>query len=179
MPDIQIRSAVASDLSAILAIDHSCQTEYVWQMDVQHEGALMGAFFREIRLPRSVTVLYPRPLASISELTVHRSKILVAYMGELLAGYIFTDEGINPGTAWVKDLVISPRYRRQGIGTMLVTAVQTWAVQHKNKRVFLETTSKNNPAIQFALKLGYEFCGYNDQYYLTHDIALFFGRFIR
>jgi len=43
----------------------------------------------------------------------------------------------------------------------------------------LEMSSKNNPAIRFAQKLGYEFCGYNDQYYETQDIALFFGRYIR
>jgi hypothetical protein len=30
-----------------------------------------------------------------------------------------------------------------------------------------------------ARKLGYEFCGYNDLYYETQDIALFFGRSIR
>ena len=59
MPEVQIRSAVASDLSALMAIDHSCQTEYVWQMDVHHEEGQMGAIFREIRLPRTVTVSVP------------------------------------------------------------------------------------------------------------------------
>jgi RimJ/RimL family protein N-acetyltransferase len=36
--------------------------------------------------------------------------------------------------------------------------------------------SKNNAAIRLAQKLGYEFCGYNDHYYETQDIAIFFGR---
>jgi RimJ/RimL family protein N-acetyltransferase len=40
-------------------------------------------------------------------------------------------------------------------------------------------SSKNNSAIRLAQKLGFEFCGYNDQYYENKDIALFFGRLIR
>ncbi len=52
MPEVQIRPAVATDIPILMAIDHSCQTDYVWQMDVQHEEGQMGAIFREIRLPR-------------------------------------------------------------------------------------------------------------------------------
>ena len=52
-------------------------------------------------------------------------------------------------------------------------------VERKNHRAMLEMPSKNNPAMRLAQKLGYEFCGYNDQYYETQDIALFFGRSIR
>ena len=36
--------------------------------------------------------------------------------------------------------------------------------------------SKNYPAIHLALNQGYAFCGYNDHYYSTQDIALFFVR---
>jgi RimJ/RimL family protein N-acetyltransferase len=44
--------------------------------------------------------------------------------------------------------------------------------------MLLEMTSKNVPAIRLAQKLGFEFCGYNDAYYETQDIAIFFGRSI-
>ena len=60
MPDVEIRRAVATDISTLMAIDHTCQTDYVWQMDVDREEGQIGAIFREIRLPRSVTVPYPR-----------------------------------------------------------------------------------------------------------------------
>jgi RimJ/RimL family protein N-acetyltransferase len=36
--------------------------------------------------------------------------------------------------------------------------------------------SKNLPAIRLAQKFGYEFCGYNDQYYINQDVALFFAK---
>lgn len=179
MPEVQIRTAVASDLSALMAIDHSCQTEYVWQMEVHHEEGQMGAIFREIRLPRTITVLYPRQVKGLSEAWNRRFGVLVAVIGKQAVGYARTTDSILPHTAWLLDVVVSPRFRRQGIASTLVLAAQSWGVDRKNHRAMLEMPSKNNPAVHLAQKLGYEFCGYNDQYYETQDIALFFGRSIR
>jgi RimJ/RimL family protein N-acetyltransferase len=39
--------------------------------------------------------------------------------------------------------------------------------------------SKNVPAIRLAQKSGFEFCGYNDQYYLNKDVALFFAKVLK
>ena len=179
MPVVQIRPAITTDLSTLMAIDHSCQTDYVWQMDVHHEDGQIGAVFREIRLPRSVSVAYPRPVSSLSESWSHRSGILVASISVQVVGYVRANDMILPQTAWLMDVVVAPRFRRQGVASALVLAAQSWAVQRKNGRSLLEMPSKNNSAIRLAQKLGYEFCGYNDQYYETQDIALFFGRAIR
>jgi len=46
--------------------------------------------------------------------------------------------------------------------------------QRKLKRILLEMQAKNHAAIQLARKLGYEFCGYCDDYFTNHDIAVFF-----
>jgi RimJ/RimL family protein N-acetyltransferase len=58
-------------------------------------------------------------------------------------------------------------------------AVQAWALQRGARRIVLEMQSKNHPYIRLAQKFGYEFCGYNDQYYPTQDVALFFGRALK
>jgi ribosomal protein S18 acetylase RimI-like enzyme len=179
MPEVQIRPAIATDLPSLMAIDHSCQTDYVWQMDVQHDDGQIGALFREIRLPRSVSVPYPRPVSALSESWSRRAGMLVAVIGGQPVGYVRTNDAILPRTAWLMDVVVAPRFRRQGVASTLLLAAQSWAVQRKDRRALLEMSSKNNPAIRLAQKLGYEFCGYNDQYYETQDIALFFGRFIR
>ncbi len=179
MPEIQIRPAIATDLTALMALDHTCQSDYVWQMDIQNQDNQFGAIFREIRLPRVVSVPYPRSVKAISESWSHRSGILVSVNGGQVIGYVRANDAILPHTVWMTDVVVSPRFRRQGVASALLLAAQSWAIQRKNTRAILEMPSKNNPAIQLAKKLGYEFCGYNDQYYESQDITLFFGRSIR
>ena len=179
MPEIQIRRAVATDITILMAIDHSCQTDYVWQMDVQREEGQVGAIFREIRLPRSVSVPYPREVSTLPDSWDRRAGMLVAMIGEQIIGYIRMTDLILPKTVWMTDIVVSPRFRRQGVGTALILSAQSWAMDRKANRALVETPSKNNPMIYLARKLGYEFCGYNDLYYESQDIALFFGRSIR
>jgi GNAT superfamily N-acetyltransferase len=77
------------------------------------------------------------------------------------------------------DIVVTPLFRRQGVGMALILAAQSWAVDRNDNRALLEMPSKNNLMVGLARKLGYEFCGYNDLYYESQDIALFFGRSIR
>src|SRR5512136_476590 len=179
MPEVKIRPAVATDVTVLMKIEHASQTEYVWQMDVQHEEGQLGALFREIRLPHPVAVPYPRSVSVLPDSWNRKAGMLVAMMNEQVVGYIRMSDLIQPRTAWMTDVVVAPRFRRQGIGMALILAAQSWAVDRKNNRALLEMTSKNNPAICLARKLGYEFCGYNDVYYETQDIALFFGRSIR
>ncbi|HVM72668.1 MAG TPA: GNAT family N-acetyltransferase [Anaerolineales bacterium] len=179
MPDVEIRRTVATDIPLLMAIDHTCQTDYVWQMDMQREEGQMGAFFREIRLPHPVKVRYPRSLAVLPDVWNRRSSMLTAMTGGEIVGYIRMSDLILPHTAWITDIVVSPRFRRQGVGMALMLAAQSWAVDRKNTRALVEMPSKNNLMVSLARKLGYEFCGYNDLYYETQDIALFFGRSIR
>ena len=179
MPEVQIRHALTADLPILMAIDHSCETDYVWQMDVHGEDGQAGAVFWKIRLPHPVTVPYPRPVDALSESWGKRLGMLVTVLEDQVVGYVRMNDVMLPRTAWLTDVVVSPRFRRQGIGTALLLAAQSWAMERKKTRALLEMSSKNYPAICLAHKLGYEFCGYNDQYYDTQDIAIYFGRSIR
>jgi ribosomal protein S18 acetylase RimI-like enzyme len=76
-------------------------------------------------------------------------------------------------------MVVRPDTRRKGIASGLVLAAQEWAAERRCRRILLEMQSKNFPAICLAIKLGYEFCGYQDQYFANQDTALFFTRFMR
>jgi ribosomal protein S18 acetylase RimI-like enzyme len=179
MPDVEIRRAVASDVPVVMAIDHACQTDYVWQMDVHQDEGQLGAIFREIRLPHAVSVPYPRSLTTLPDMWNRRSGMLSAVIDDQVIGYIRMSDLIVPHLAWLTDVVVSPRFRRQGVAMALILAAQSWAVDRKNTRALLEMPSKNTPMVNLTRKLGYEFCGYNDLYYETQDIALFFGRSIR
>jgi len=177
MPEVEIRPAVATDIKTLITLEHSTETDYVWQVDVRRETGQAEALFREVRLPRSVPVIYPRSTDKLVD-EWSKSGMLVAVIGGQLAGYVRISDQMVPGTAWITDVVVARRYRRKGIGSMLVLSAQQWATQRGNRRMVIEMQSKNHPCIRMGQKLGYEFCGYNDQYYATRDVALFFGRVI-
>lgn len=179
MASFNIRSAVATDLPSLMALDHSNSSEYVWQLDVRNEPNQVTADFREVRLPRSVTVAYPHDPSLLADEWMKRDAVLVAFRDDVPIGYVCVVLKHISTVAWVTDLVVSQNVRRRGAASALLTATQAWALERSVRRIILETQSKNHPCIRLAQKFGYEFCGYNDQYYPTKDIALFFGRALK
>jgi GNAT superfamily N-acetyltransferase len=175
----EIRSASASDISRLVALDHSCLSDYVWQLELRRETGQAIANFREVRLPRSIQVTYPRNPLSLADEWARRDVVLVAAQDGTPIGYLCAQVEQASAVAWVTDLVVSAEQRRKGAASALVTAVQEWALERGVRRLILEMQSKNQAYIRLAQKFGYEFCGYNDQYYPTQDVALFFGRAIK
>jgi ribosomal protein S18 acetylase RimI-like enzyme len=166
MSSIQIRLVVASDLPRLMGMDHSAFSEYVWQLELRRDVGQVVATFRDVRLPRPISLTYPHdPFALADE---WKSMAV-------MVGYVALIE--NPlSTGWVTDLVVAPSWRRRGVGSALLDSAREWADQKGHRRIFLEMQSKNQAAIRLAQKQGYEFCGYNDHYYSSQDIALFFAR---
>ena len=179
MASFEIRPANAADLPRLMALDHSCSSDYVWQLELRSEAKRVTADFHEVRLPRAVTVTYPRNPSLLADEWTKRDTVLVALQEETPVGYAGAVEEHVSAVAWVMDLVVAPEVRRQGAASALLTATQAWAVERGVRRILLETQSKNHPCIRLAQKFGYEFCGYNDQYYPTQDVALFFGRALK
>jgi GNAT superfamily N-acetyltransferase len=177
MPSIQIRTVVQSDLSQLMGLDHSAKTEFVWQLELHREAreALVVATFREVRLPRPVDLNYPNNPYSLPDEWIHKAVMFAATSGPDIIGYGALTERPS-SVAWLTDLVVAPRWRRQGVGSSLLASAHEWGKERGHRRLFFEMQSKNHPAIRFAQKHGFEFCGYNDHYYLTQDIALFFAR---
>lgn len=180
MPEIQIRPAAETDIPVLAAMDHNYVTDYVWQMDAfQQEEEVAAVRFRTMRLPRSATVSYPRNPRDLMSDWMNRPAVLVADLDAQPVGYISVGASQAPRTAWVTDLAVARRVRRQGIGTALLLAIEAWAAQQGATRLVLEMQPKNFPSIKMAEKLGFSFCGYSDRYYSNQDIALFFSRTVR
>jgi len=179
MPEIEIRPAVSADIPSLLQLEHDFKTSYVWQMERQFLEGQVTINFREIRLPRTVRVEYPHSRNGFTEHWKEYSAVIVAvHQGEPVA-YINIVEQTIPATGWVTDLVVRDNLRRQGVGTALILAAERWAQQHKLRNLTLEMQSKNFPAIRLAMKLGFEFTGFNDHFYKNQDIALFFTRYLK
>ena len=179
MPEIGIRAFRPDDVDALKQIEHDFQTDHVWQMERAFEPGNYSLRFRETRLPRVIRVESPKGIDWEDADMLVKSKGLVAVMQDAPVGYAFFKVQKDTRSAWVFDLIVKKQLRRQGIGSALLFAVQDWATRDRLKRLVLEMQSKNYPAIRFAQKLGFEFCGYNDHYYSNQDIALFFARYFR
>jgi GNAT superfamily N-acetyltransferase len=162
-----------------MALDHTSTSDYVWQLELRRETAQITAAFREVRLPRTVDVRYPRDPSTLGNEWTRRDLVVAALKDEILIGYACAVEEHASAVAWLTDLVVMPEFRRKGAGSALLTATQDWALERGVRRLILEMMSKNQACIRLAQKFGYEFCGYNDQYYPTQDVALFFGRALK
>ena len=179
MTEVQIRTLVATDLPRLMGTDHSCSSDYVWQLDLHREAGQVSAVFREVRLPRSIRVEYPRNPFALADKWDRQAEMLVAVWRGQPIGYIRMMEQSTSDVVWITDLVVAPEARRRGVATALLQAAQDWSLARGNQRLILEVQSKNEAAIRLAQKIGYEFCGYNDQYYETQDVTLFFGRALK
>ena len=67
MAPFEIRPATASDIPRLIALDHSCTSDYVWQLELRREAGQVTASFREVRLPRSIEVKYPRNPSTLAD----------------------------------------------------------------------------------------------------------------
>ncbi len=185
MPEIEIRPPTSADIPKLVEIDHDYVSDHVWQMEVQRETGQKPSdlrveiIFRQLKLPRSVKVEYPRLPSQLASDWKERSCLLVAALHGEVVGYASVMLSVAPHTGWMTDLAVMRRLRRQGIGSTLVLAGQEWARQKRCLRMVLEMQPKNYPAICLAQKLGYDLCGYNDHYFPNHDIALFFSKGLR
>lgn len=174
----QIRPAVATDLPRMMGMDHSVISDYVWQLDLRRESGQVSASLREVRLPRPVTVAYPRNPFALADEWQYKDAALVAVDGGV-TGYVCVVEQSAATVAWITDLVVASEKRRHGIGSLLLKSAQDWALDRGSRMLIFETQAKNQPAIRMAQKAGLEFCGYNDHYYANQDVALFFGRALK
>jgi len=179
MSEIQIRPTIATDLTRLMGFDHSVKSEAVWQLEVRRDTRQVSAAFREVRLPRSIEVPYPHNHFSLADDWIKRSMMFTALISTEPAGYISLLERGTSSTVWVFDLVTDPAQRRHGVASALLAAGQAWAESRTHRRLILEVQSKNIPAIRLAQKSGFEFCGYNDHYYLNKDVALFFAKILK
>jgi len=171
-----VRPAIATDIPRLMGMDHAVLSECVWQLTLQRKNGEIAAVFREVRLPRAVSVPYPRDPFALADVWKRGRETLVAVQEEAPVGYVRFFGQESSGAVWVTDFAVLPETRRRGVAISLLRAAEDWALTRGYEQIFLEIPSKNHPAISLARRLGFEFSGYNDHYYQTQDVALFFGK---
>ena len=169
-----VRPAEPQDLTICGNLDHSCMTDRVWHMETRKTNGARHVMFRAVRLPREIKVNYPRRGEDLLAGWRHRDGFIVAEMDGAVCGYVTFTVQPEHGLVWVGDLVVDRSRRRHGIGTALLRATAQWGCKRDMVRLTLEVQTKNYPAIQFCLARGLTFSGYNDHYWSSEDVAVFF-----
>ncbi len=171
---------VDTDFASCSGLDHAYTTDHVWQMDMREENETLVARFRTVRLPRMMDVAYPHDQTALYRRWQPDDCFLIAATGEMqemVLGYIHmqVDSG-QQANGWIHNFAVGKPFRQRKIGSALLEQAMLWARRHAIRQVTLEMQTKNYPAIQFAQKHGFVFCGFNDHYYPNQDIALFFSK---
>lgn len=172
---MNIRPAQARDLDACLALDESFETEYVWQMETARQNGSVHLAFRTTRLPRSMRVAGESPRDVIADHYEHGECFLVAEEHPRIGAFIDATQDPGQRVAWIHYLIVASDLRRHGLGSRLLRSALDWAREHKMRAVMAAISTKNYPASAFLQRHGFAFCGFNDQYYQNHDIALYFA----
>lgn len=173
-----IRDGLESDIPACLQLDHHYETDLVWQMTVDEKPGHWQIGFLNQHLPRTLETQY---LANAERLrltlpTDHCFLVAVTRDTHDPLGYLSMRNDPVYGIARIHDLVVSLPYRRQRIGTRLLTIARQWAKEHGLTKLMIEAATQNFPGIVFAQQSGFRFCGYNDHYFPNQDIAVFFSQ---
>lgn len=179
MSGFTLRPAIATDIPALVSLDHSVTSEYVWQLELRRESEQVNATLRQVRLPRAIQVAYPRNIYALPDEWHLKSALWVVLDGNTPIGYLALQAEAALDLTQITDLIIAPPFRRRGLASTLLQNAQNWALAHHLPRLMLAIPAKNHPAIRLAQKHLFEFCGYNESYYPSREVTLFFSKTLR
>jgi GNAT superfamily N-acetyltransferase len=128
---IHVRTAQSLDAEVVLGLARSFATSFVVE-----DQAFFQVFSELLATPQA--------------------HLAVAEVDRQLVGYVLGFEHdtffANGHVTWVEEIMVSEVFRRQGIGQLLMQAIETWATQRGSKLVGLATRR----AAPFYRALGYE-----------------------
>ena len=82
MSNIQIRPVVAADLPRLMGLDHSITSEYVWQLELRRDSGQLTATFRDVRLPRPISLTYPKNPFSLADEWTRKAVVFAGVSGK-------------------------------------------------------------------------------------------------
>jgi ribosomal protein S18 acetylase RimI-like enzyme len=102
--------------------------------------------------------------------TQQAERFWVAQLDGRTAGYsILKRMDWHPTTGFIQDIFVDRPCRRQGVASALVEAMKHHALERGLRGIFWEAQNDNFDAIEFALRRGFAFAGFNDSSYRNAD----------
>nr|WP_245365191.1 GNAT family N-acetyltransferase [Chryseobacterium jejuense] len=91
-----------------------------------------------------------------------------------LQGWIICEHRIWNNSFYIENILVNEKYRRKGLGIMLIKNAIKEARKLNCRVIELETQNTNYPAIQFYRRMGFNITGVNMRLYdQSEEIALF------
>lgn len=146
--DIQVREYRPEDFSALYKLDRAC-----FESGIAYSKNTLRYF---LELPASTCVL--------------------ATIEEDIAGFIVSE--MDGARAHIITLDVAEKYRRRGIGTVLIDAVEHRLASLGVRSVLLETAINNDAAVSFWQRHGYQTLGTLKRYYLNRIDAYQMRKFL-
>jgi GNAT superfamily N-acetyltransferase len=176
-----IRDALVTDIQPCLGLDHTYDTDHVWQMTASEDSSQRQIIFKTERLPRTMeAACVPHADRLRRSLAADHCFLVAARRDSAeVLGYLALRSDPSYDLAHIHDLIVSRPYRRHRIGTRLLNVARQWAREHNLKQLTIELQTKNHPAALFCQQAGLRFCGFNDHYFPNQDIAIFFCQTLR
>jgi ribosomal protein S18 acetylase RimI-like enzyme len=179
MAEIEIRPAISSDIPELMRFDHSIETTHIWQIETMKDEKEMNIHFLETRLPRPLTLAYPKIIEEMSDTWTKHSLFLTARMDAKLVGYMILAIEKDTRTAMITDLVVDSVSRNLGIASGLIISIRNSLRNQGVRKLTIAVPVRNQAAISLAKKMKMEFCGYIDHYFINQDAALLFSTVIK
>jgi ribosomal protein S18 acetylase RimI-like enzyme len=179
MAEIEIRSAVSTDIPQLTKIDHTIETSYIWQVVLTKDDKEMNIHLLQTKLPRPMILSYPKRINEMANNWNKYSLFLTARLNDKLVGYLTLSVDSDTLTAQIADLVVDIAAREKGIASGLFITVLNNLKNTGIRSLTLAVPIRNEAGVGFAQKLNMEFSGYIDHYFMNHDAALIFSTAIK
>ncbi len=179
---MEIRPAQLADMDLIYALDHTYQTDHVWQLSNKAAPNEYDSVLRLTKLPRMITAPAPHDGIALRRV-IHRADFVWVMHPESnqrdLHAYLAMTLLPWQNTALVTSLCVRPNSRRKGLATRLLRTALDQARTEGMHSLTADAPTKAYPATRLYQARGFKLSGYSENYYAAHDIALLFATRIR
>lgn len=179
MPEIEIRPAISSDIPGLMALDHTIVSSHIWQIESFGEDEEMNIHLLRSRLPRPLTLTYPKRINNMADTWTTHDLFLIAKINNKLVGYLILSMDFDLLTAQITDLVVDSHVRNQGIASGLILSIRNYLRKNGMRKLMIAVPVRNQALIALIKKLQMNFCGFIDHYFPNQEAALFYSMVIK
>ena len=159
--------------------------EICWQSDGEHLSDFDASFaaeyiYRVVINGMSVEIIKAKldiPFQKIYQLDGVRNDVeasdysVAAEIEGLIVGFAAVKYEEWNKRAVVTGIYVAPESKGKGVGRALIDSVLNYAKTTPARCLWLETQNTNYPAIQFYIKMGFRFCGFDKSLYNPVEVS--------